>query len=102
MEDRTVSETKQTPTPDRPWVIEGPNSFWGPQGYDILTHDRLLIATVWQNAGQNQRPQAEFVLTACNCHDELVEVCKELLACVCAEPWAERARAILAKAKDSP
>lgn len=59
---------------------------FGNYGSDIVDANGNMVVCCWQSQiAEDNFANAELVLRAVNCHDELVEACKRLLA-VC-EKW---------------
>jgi len=64
---------KHTPTP---WLV----NVWTTGRRTIETDNRLVIAEIHQTHKDKERTaNAEFIVRACNCHDELLEACQYLV-----------------------
>lgn len=86
-----MSELKHTPGP---WTAEKQED-----GYYAIWYDHCRTgATIAENIGE--KANAEFIVRACNCFEEMVEIIETGLG-VCLPEWENEARKILAKAKGS-
>ena len=68
-----MSNTQHTPTP---WSCIPPGNPESNPSWAIEFLNGFIVSTL----GGNDQANAEFIVKACNCHDDLLAACKDTLA----------------------